>query len=96
MNTYTCLTEIRESMHLTQHVIDNPEAALRAHIGALPFDDGVGPFDEELEWLQQVSDGSQEIQLSPIGHCRNTWLWLEGARYQPQYLTYIVKTDMKD
>ncbi len=94
MDTFTCITDIRDSFHLTQHAAANPTAALRDHIAALPYDDGAGPFDEELEWLQRIGDGTQEIKLIPVGHCKNTWLWLDGARYQPQYLTYIVKTDV--
>jgi hypothetical protein len=91
---FTCITEVRDSFHLTQHAAARPEAALRAHIAALPYDDGAGPFDEELEWLRRTSDGSESVELVPVGHCRGTWLWGDGARYQPQYITYIVRTDV--
>lgn len=66
------------------------------HIAALPYDDGTGPFDDELDWLKGVSDSSSEINLLPVSHCRGTWLWLDGARHAPQYLTYIVRTDIQD
>ena len=95
MDTFTCITEIRDSFHLTQHAAESPAAALREHIAALPFSDGAGPFDEELEWLQRVSGGKEGVEMIPVGHCKNTWLWSDGARYQPQYLTYIVKTDVR-
>jgi hypothetical protein len=96
MDTFTCITEIRESIHLTQHTADNPTAALRKHIAALPFDDAAGPFDDELGWLQRVSDGTEGVDLHPVGHCKNTWLWRNGAASEPQYLTYVVKTDVRD
>src|SRR5436309_8385087 len=31
------------------------------------------PFDDELQWLQRVGGGMQEIELLPVGHCKNTW-----------------------
>ncbi len=89
---FTCTTEVRRSFHLTQHVATEPSAALREHIAKLPYDDGAGPFDEELESLRRVSGGLQEIELLPVTQCKNTWPWRDGALYRPQYLTYIVKT----
>jgi|GEM_PF-3208105 len=95
MNTFTCITLIRDSFHTTQHAAENPTVALRLHIGSLPFDDGDGPLDEELDWLKRVSDGMCSIELVPFGDsCKNTWLWGDGARYEPQYHTTIVKTDV--
>jgi len=91
MAAFTCITNVRESFHLTQHDAQDATAALRAHILALPYDDAT---DDEREWLRRVWGGSQEIKLSPVERCNNTWLWLDGARNEPQYLTYIVKTDM--
>ena len=96
MATFTCITEVRDSIHLTQHAIHDPTAALREHIAALPYDDGTGPFDKELEWLQRVSGGLSDVELIAVGHCKNTWHWRDGARYEPQYITYIVKTDVGD
>jgi hypothetical protein len=96
MDVFTCITEIRESSHLTQHAAASPSAALRDHIAALPYDDGAGPFDEELKWLRRISGGTVPVELTPVGHCKNTWLWRDGARHQPQYLTYIVKTDVRE
>jgi hypothetical protein len=95
MDVFTCITEVRENFHLTQHTASGPGEALRQHIAALPYDDGAGPFDEELEWLLSVSSGARQIQLAPVGNCKTTWLWLDGSRYQPQYLTCIVKTDVR-
>jgi len=94
METFTCITEIRDSFHLSQHTAASPAAALRDHIAALPYDDGAGPFDEELQWLRGINGGNQDVKLVPVGHCKNTWFWLDGAKYQPQYLTYIVKTEV--
>ena len=96
MPIYTCFTEIRDCIYLKQLEVNDPEIALREAIAALPYDDGAGPFDEELEWLQNVAGGNIEVTLHPVGHCKNTWLWLEGARYEPQYLSYIVKTDINN
>jgi hypothetical protein len=59
----TCITEVRESFHLSQHSATGPEAALRDHVAAMPKDDGAGPFDEELEWLLRVSGGAEPNRL---------------------------------
>jgi hypothetical protein len=59
----------------------------------LPYDDGAGPFDDELDWLRSISGGSSDVALIDVSHCKNTWLWGDGARYEPQYLTYLVQTD---
>lgn len=91
--TFTCITEVRNSIRLTQHEAGDPTVALREHIASLPFDDGSGPFDGELEWLQSIAGGRFDVHLLPVGHCKNTWLWLDGARNEPQYLTYLVQTD---
>ena len=95
MLDFTFITSIRDSVHLKQVQAASIELALRDAIRSLPFDDASGPFDEELKWLQGVASGSIPITLHPIGHCKNTWLWLEGARYEPQYLVYGVQTDMR-
>ena len=92
MPDFTCITDIRDSFHLSQHRADAPEQALRAHIAALPFDDGAGPFDEELEWIQRVAAGEAPVQLLPVRQCKGAWMWLEGARHEPQYCTYVVRT----
>jgi hypothetical protein len=34
------------------------------------------------------------VELVPVGHCRSTWLWRDGARHEPQYITYIVRTEI--
>jgi hypothetical protein len=92
MDLYTCITDKGDSTHLSQHLSSAPHAALRDHIAALPYDVATGPFDEKLEWLRSISGGIQPIELLPVAGCMNTWLWREGARNTPQYLTYIVKT----
>ncbi len=95
MPAFTCITLIRDSFHVKQHIATGPEAALRIHIEKLPYDDGAGPFDEELEWLQRVAGGTEQVTMHALGgHCKNTWLWLEGARYDPQYHTYVVQSDV--
>lgn len=94
MPYFTCITEIRNSVHLKQVECEEPVVALRKAIASLPFDDGQGPFDEELEWLQSMAAAQTPATLHPVGHCKNTWLWLEGARYEPQYLMYVIKTDV--
>jgi hypothetical protein len=95
MPAFTCITLIRDCFHVTQHVASNPEAALRIHVGMLPFDDGVSPFDEELEWLQHIAGGTEQVTMHALGgQCKNTWLWSEGARYDPQYHTYVVQSDV--
>jgi hypothetical protein len=89
---FTCITEVRGSFHLSQHPSATPEEALREHVAALPFDDGEGPFDEELEWLRRIAGAQQAVELLPVRQCPGTWLWLDGARYEPKYITYIVRT----
>lgn len=94
MATFTCITEVRDSFHLSQHSVDGPEMALRHHVAGLPYDDADGPFDDELEWLLRVSDGTESVELLAVEHCRGTWMWRAGARYKPPYSTYIVCTDV--
>lgn len=91
---FTCFTTINGCVYLRQVRAADPASALRQAIGSLPFDDGDGPFDEELEWLQQVSEGQAVVTMDPIGQCTNTWLWLEGSRHEPRYDTYVIQTDM--
>jgi hypothetical protein len=94
MPYFTCITTIDEAVHLKQVEATDSAAALREAIVALPYDDGSGPFEEELEWLLQVTGAQAPTTMHPVGHCRNTWLWLEGARREPQYLAYVIQTDM--
>jgi len=94
MPYFTCITTINGSIHLKQIEADDPAYALREAVSSLPYDDGTGPFDDELEWLQQVAGAQVPVTMHPVGHCKNTWLWLEGARYEPQYLTYVIQTDV--
>src|SRR4051794_29183173 len=35
---FTCITEVHESFHLSQHSATVPEAALRDHVAAMPKD----------------------------------------------------------
>jgi hypothetical protein len=93
--TYTVITENRDAFRLSQHACETPETALAQHIGQLPFDDGAGPFDEELDWLQAVASGEAQITLLEVSSCRGTWMWLEGARSNPPYSTYLVRTELE-
>lgn len=95
MPHFTCITEIRNSFYLKQVECEQPDVAVREAVASLPYDDGEGPIDEELEWLQSVARAEVTVTLHPVGHCKNTWLWLEGARYEPQYLMYVIKTDVQ-
>ena len=79
MAVFTCITEVRESFHLTQHLAGGPEAGMRDHLAALPYDDGAGPFGDELEWLRRLSGGIDSVELVTVGHCPGTWMWLGGA-----------------
>ena len=92
LDTYTCITEIRGSMHVSQHSARSAEDALRIHIGRLPYDDGAGPFEDELAWLQSITSGTEPVKLLPVAP--SAWLWSEGARYEPPYTTYVVKTNV--
>jgi hypothetical protein len=94
MPHFTFITTIRGHFYLKQVEAPSVDVALREAIAALPFDDGEGPFDEELKWLQQVASGGIAVTLHPVKHCENTWLWLEGSKYEPQYLTYGVQTEI--
>ena len=94
MPVFTCLSEIRESFHVTQHVSVDPEAALRSHILQFPYDDGDGPSDDELEWLLRVGDGREPIELVPVSECRGTWLWASSSFDGLRVVTYIVRTEL--
>ena len=92
MPIYTLITEIRESFHVSQHEAATPQAAVANHIAALPYDDGAGPFDEELDWLATIGSGAGSVTLVDV--CPAAWMWLEGARHNPPYSTYIVQTEI--
>jgi hypothetical protein len=94
VNGYTCITEVRDSTHLTQHTAATPAAALREHVSTYPYDDAAGPFDDELDWLLRVSGGTEPVELLPVGHCPGVWFWRDGARREPPYTTYVVQTDV--
>lgn len=94
MAVFTCITTVLDSFHLTQHSAGGPETAFQDHIAALPYDDGAGPFDDELDLLLRISGGTETVELLPVGECRGTWMWLAGARYKPPYYTYIIRTDV--
>ena len=95
MPVFTCITLVRDSFHVTQHDARDLEQALRVHIQKLPYDDGAGPFDGELEWLQRIAGGTKQVTIHALDYCKNTWMWLDGARNNPQYHTYIVQTDIQ-
>ena len=91
---YTFLTTIRDCVYVKQIAAGDVVTALREAIAMLPYDDGSGPFDDELEWLLRVTEGEAEVTMFPIAGCKNTWLWLQGSRHEPQYLTYAIQTDV--
>jgi hypothetical protein len=96
MPCYTCLTENRGHLHLSQHEAATPEAALRAHIGTLPFIEGINPLGDELYWLQTLTATDSPLELQPVAGCRQAWHWLDGARYSPRYTTHIIRSDVGD
>jgi hypothetical protein len=96
MPCYTCITENRGHVHLSQHEAAMPENALRAHIAALPFIEGINPLGDELYWLQTLTAADSAIQLQPVANCRESWHWLDGERYAPRYTTYIIRSDVRD
>ncbi len=97
MAYFTCITSVRENIHISQVTAADAPSALREAIASLPYDDaGNGPFDEELQWLIQVTGGQSLVTMTPVTDCKNTWLWLEGADYEPQYLCFVVMTDVSD
>ncbi len=96
MSTFTVITQVLDSFHLSQHGGDTPERALADHISRLPHNDASGPFDDELEWLQEVAGGERKPTLVAVGGCQRTWMWLEGSRHAPRYTTYIVQTEVPE
>ena len=94
MPHFTLITSVRDSTELIQVEAENVEDALRQAIGRLPYDDGAGPADEELDWLQDVANGKTRVTMLPVKQCKNTWLWAEGGRYVPPYFTYAVQTEI--
>lgn len=91
MPLFTCITDNRESTHLSQHDAPNAIDAIRIHIGRLPHDDG----DDvpELDWLLSIANDETAIELLSVGDCKNTWLWADGLKCDPKYFTHIVQTD---
>jgi hypothetical protein len=92
MPYYSVISECRGSFHVTQWTAATPQHALSEHVKSLPYDDGSGPHDDELRWLQSVGSGAGAITLHSVGKTGTMWLWMEGARHEPQYITYVVET----
>ena len=92
--TFTLITDVEESVHVSQHRSMSPEEALAQHISQLPFEDGAGPFDDDLVCLQGFAAGTSRPTLIAIAGCESTWTWLEGSRHSPPYATYVVCTDV--
>jgi hypothetical protein len=91
MPLFTAITHVSGSFHLSQHSATTPAAAVREHVGQLPYSEGA--VDEaELDWLQGVAGGTEPVTVLEVTSCKGTWLWGEGARYPHQYLTYVVNT----
>ena len=95
MPHFTSIISIRDCIYVKQVEACDVEAALRQSIAALPFGDEESLIDTELKWLQDVASGGISVTLIPVKYCVNTWLWLEGSRYEPQYTIYCVQTDIR-
>lgn len=89
---FTCITTIRDSIHITQHPATGPETALRTHVGTLPYEDGAGPHDDEADWALTIVDGTGPVALQPVLNCLGVWFWLNGSQREPPYTTYIIRT----
>ena len=96
MPCYTCTTENRGHTHISQHVTDSPEKALRKHINSLPFVEGINPIGDELYWIQNIALGKAKITLRSLTKHMNLWKWCEGEDYLFPYTTHIIKTDTSD
>jgi len=94
MPCYTCITENRGHVHLSQHEAASPGQAFRKHIGELPFVEGINPLGDELYWLQTIASHGRAIELQPMAQCKQTWQWLGGAHHTPPYTSYIIKSDV--
>ena len=92
MALFTCLFDYGESTCVRQVEAQTPEEALRAAVQLLPLDDGEGPDEEELAFLEGAGSGGGEVTMLAVGGCANTWMWLEGTSFEPPYVAYIVRT----
>jgi len=95
VRVFTGLTDLGTAIHLSQHSAQSAVDALREHVSGIPREDLSDNSDEEVEFLRRVAAGDIPATLHPSGWAA-TWLWLEGARRQPRYLTYIVQTDTRE
>jgi hypothetical protein len=94
MPTFTVVTELRESFHVSQHRAQSAELAVASHLASLPYDDGDEIEEEELAWRDRLITGSLAVELLEVHGCANTWMWTEGARHSPQYSTYVIQTEV--
>ena len=92
MPTFTCITDVRECIWVSQHTVDTPECALRQALGKLPYEDGNDRPDEEWSWLLGIIESRLPAELLPVQHCVNTWCWFGGRQFDTLYSTYIVLT----
>jgi hypothetical protein len=95
MPTFTVLTELRGTFHVSQHDAVTPALAVASHLAGLPLEDGDDIAEEELAWLRRLISGISPAVLTEVRGCACTWLWTEGARHSPQYLTYVVQTEVE-
>jgi hypothetical protein len=77
MPYFTCVATIKESICLKKIEAGDAASAIRKAVPKLPYDDGASPFDVELEWLMQVSNGEAVVTMHFIGQRKNTWLFHE-------------------
>ena len=96
MPFYTCTTENRSQHHISLHVTNSPENALREHINSLPFIEGINPIGDELYWIQSIAMGKTEVTLRSLTEHTNVWKWCEGEDYLFPYTTCIIKTVEND
>jgi len=94
MPTFTCITNVRDCIYLSQHAVDSPDHALRQGLGKLPYEDGNDRPDEEWNWLLAVIENRIPVELIPVNHCVNTWCWFGGRQFDTLYSTYIILTQM--
>lgn len=90
-STFTCLTEWHDFAHVSQELTSTPEEALAAHFRTFPYDEGDGRFEEEIEWLLEMLDRPQLLQVRQLGY-PGVWLWMDGLKRQYKCQTYLVRT----
>lgn len=91
MDVFTIVLNGNNQFHLDQLTAESPACALAMAFNRLPSD----LFkDQVVEILLDFAAKPQSINLIPCVSIKEVWLWIDGAKLNPQIIVYIVKSNV--